>query len=82
MGSANRKPDVAEAVKDPTQTFETPLDVVRDSRLTPQEKRQILESWAQDAHLMSQAENESMTGPGRPRLQEVKLALAELDKLP
>jgi hypothetical protein len=82
MGRADRKPDVDEAVKDPTQKFDTPMDVVDDSRLTKDEKRQILESWAQDAQLMSNAEAENMGGPGRPRLQEVKLALIELDKRP
>lgn len=81
---AQRKPDVKdaveEAVKDPTQKFDRPMDVVCDPRLTKDEKRRILESWAHDAQLISQAEAENMAGPERPRLQDVKLALLELDK--
>ncbi len=80
MVSAERRTDVEEAVKDPTRKFDKPMDVVCDPRLTKDEKRQILESWAHDAQLISQAEAENMAGPERPRLQDVKLALIELDR--
>jgi hypothetical protein len=43
-------------------------------------QKQILESWALDAQLLSQAEAENMPGKERPRLQDVKLALLEFQK--
>ena len=56
------------------------MDVVSDSRFTHDEKHRILESWALDAQLLSQAEAENMPGKDRPWLQEVHLALLELQK--
>jgi hypothetical protein len=64
------------AVRDPTDYFGSLTDVVR--RLTKGEKQRVLESWVLDAQLLSQAEAESMPGKERPRLQEAKLALLEL----
>jgi len=80
MAKPNRKPDIEEVDKDPTTRFASPMDVVNAPRLTPEEKQKILESWARDAEQISQAESENMTGPERSRLQEVKLALLELQK--
>jgi hypothetical protein len=56
------------------------MNVVRDPRLTKGEKQRVLESWIRDAQLLSQAEAENMQGTERPRLQEAKLALLELQK--
>jgi hypothetical protein len=56
------------------------MDVVRDPRLSKGEKQRVLESWVRDAQLLSQAEAENMQGTERPRLQEAKLALLELQK--
>jgi hypothetical protein len=72
--------DVDAAVIDPAECFGAPTDVLNDLRLTPEEKRRILESWALDARLISQAEGENMRGTDRPRLREVKLALLELQR--
>ena len=68
------------AVRDPTDYFGSPMEVVREPRLTKDEKQRILESWVLDAQLLSQAEAENMPGKERPRLQEAKLALLELQK--
>ena len=76
----NIRLDLDAAVRDPADHFASPMDVVRDARLSDDEKRKILEAWALDAELLSQAEAENMPGPERPRLREVKLALLELDK--
>lgn len=38
--------DVDAAVIDPAECFAAPTDVLNDLRLTPEEKRRILESWA------------------------------------
>jgi hypothetical protein len=79
-----RKPDntldVEEAIKDPANHFPSPADVVNDLRFTPAEKQRILNAWALDAELLSQAEAENMPGKTPPRLREVKLALLELQK--
>jgi hypothetical protein len=56
------------------------MNVVNDSRFTHDEKHRILESWALDAQLLSQAEAENMPGKERPRLQEVHLTSLELQK--
>lgn len=56
------------------------MDVARDPRLTKDEKQRVLESWVLDAQLLSQAEADNMPGKERPRLQEAKLALLELQK--
>jgi hypothetical protein len=80
MAASRRKPSIGAIIKDPLKHFAKPRDVVTDQRFTTEEKRRILESWALDAQLLSQAEAENMPGPDRPGLQEVKLAMLELEK--
>jgi hypothetical protein len=72
---------VEQAINDPTRVYTTPMDVVRDEDLSVDEKRQILESWKQDAQLLSTAQDENMAGGERPQLQDVSVALAELERL-
>jgi hypothetical protein len=78
MAQLTGKIDLDAVVLDSADYFDSPMDVIRDSRFTHDEKRRILESWALDAQLLSQAEAENMPGPKRSRLSEVKLALLEL----
>ena len=78
MIDSSEKLDIEAAVRDPADHFAAPIDVVNDSRFTHDEKHRILESWALDARLRSQAEAENMPGKDRPQLQEVHLALLEL----
>ena len=72
---------VESAISDPTRHYDCPMDVVRDDTLDTDEKRRILESWKKDAELLSNAQAENMTGGERPGLQDVSLALGELDRL-
>ena len=72
------KLDVDAAVINPAECFAAPTEVLNDSRLTRDEKRRILESWALDERLISQAEAENMKGTDQLRLQEIGLALLEL----
>jgi hypothetical protein len=72
--------DVAAVIKDPAAHFARPADVVSDLRFTLEQKQQILNAWALDAELVSQAEAENMSGTSPPRLREVKLALLELQQ--
>jgi hypothetical protein len=44
------------AVRDSTDYFRVPMDVVRDQRLTKDEEQRVLESWVLDAQLLAQAE--------------------------
>lgn len=80
MAQAREKPDIEAIVKDPVKHFAAPRDVVMDNRLSTDEKRRILDSWALDAQLLTVAEEENMGGKDRPGLREVKLALLELEK--
>lgn len=72
---------VEAAISDPTKVFDTPMQVVDDLRLTPDQKLHILQSWKKDAELLSGAQNENMTGGERPQLQDVSLALTRLEEL-
>ncbi|MFZ2507879.1 MAG: hypothetical protein WAW79_05315 [Steroidobacteraceae bacterium] len=74
--------DVDDLVLDPTRFYACPKEVLTDGRLSPDQKRRILESWARDAQQLLEAEAENMPGrPGeRPYLRETRLALLELDR--
>lgn len=72
---------VAEAISDPTRQYRKPMDVVSDSGLDAAEKLRILESWKKDAELMSRAQDENMSGGERPQLQDVMLAIQELERI-
>ena len=71
---------VESAISDPTRHYTCPMDVVHDESLQTEEKRKILESWKKDAELLSTAQDENMAGGERPQLQDVSLALQELDQ--
>lgn len=72
---------VQDAIGDPTREYRQPMDVVRDDRLEPGEKMRILESWKKDAELLSRAQDENMAGGERPQLQDVMLAIQELERI-
>ena len=73
--------NVDDAVMDPTRYFSRPAEVLEDARLSRDQKRRILQSWALDAELISEAESENMRGRegDRSYLREAKLALLQLD---
>lgn len=71
---------VCDAISDPTREYRKPIDVVRDSELDADEKMRILESWKKDAELLSVAQDENMAGGERPQLQDVMLAIQELER--
>lgn len=76
-----REQQVENAIADPTRFYACPMDVVHDDELDAGEKRRILESWKKDAELLSTAQDENMAGGERPQLQDVSLALSELERL-
>ena len=71
---------VESAISDPTRHYARPMDVVHDHSLDAEEKLKILESWKKDAELLSTAQDENMSGGERPQLQDVSLALTELQR--
>ena len=72
---------VCDAIGDPTRAYDKPMDVVQDGGLKHAEKFRILESWKKDAELLSTAQDENMAGGERPQLQDVMLALQELERV-
>lgn len=72
---------VCDVISDPTKAYEHPMDVVRDDQLEAGEKLRILESWKKDAELLSRAQDENMAGGERPQLQDVVLAMQELERI-
>lgn len=82
MANQERAIDVGIAVLDPTRYFACPQEVLASRELRRDEKRRILESWALDADLISEAESENMAGRSGDRsfLREARLALLELDR--
>jgi hypothetical protein len=77
---ATHQEHVESAISDPTRHYARPIDVVHDDSLDTGEKRKILESWKKDAELLSTAQAENMTGGERPQLQDVSIALTELER--
>lgn len=71
---------VSDAIGDPTREYRKPIDVLKDAELDADEKLRILESWKKDAELLSVAQDENMTGGERPQLQDVMLAILELER--
>ena len=72
---------VESAISDPTRHYARPMDVVHDDSLDAEEKLKILESWKKDAELLSTAQDENMSGGERAQVQDVSLALTELDRV-
>jgi len=81
MTSPGTRIDIDDAVMDPTRYFSRPAEVLDDARLSRDDKRRILQSWALDAELISEAESENMLGRegARSYLREARLALLKLD---
>ena len=69
---------VDEVIKNPTDRFTSPSEVLGDTSLTRTQKEAILTSWVKDAELLAEAETENMGGGEKSRLRESKLALAAL----
>jgi hypothetical protein len=63
---------------DPSLVFEKPEQVLQDSTLTWEQKIKILRQWEYDVRGLQVAEEESMTGPQRVSLAEIREALRAL----
>jgi len=70
-----------DALLHPAKAFARPMDVVRDSDLTLNEKRAILASWASDACSVEAAPDLRSTAAGRlVRWDDIMDALRTLDR--
>jgi hypothetical protein len=70
--------DLRKALLDPAGSFAEPDDILRDTRLSPEQKRQLLKQWERDAVNLSVAETEGMAGGEENRLTRVRRALDRL----
>ncbi len=52
----------ARKIEHPAETYDKPVDVVRDEDLSLYEKKQALDTWEQDARQLVTASNEGMAG--------------------
>jgi len=78
MAKQGRPLDLRKALLDPAGSFAEPDDILRDTRLSPEQKRQLLEQWERDAVNLSVAETEGMAGGEENRLTRVRRALDRL----
>jgi hypothetical protein len=70
--------DYDRALIAPEQVFKSPIDIVTTESLTPEQKLKILKHWEANALDLQVATEESMTGPGNPRLGEIRKAINTL----
>ena len=79
MSHINEK-EFERILADPSATFKVPDEVLHDSRLSRKQKIAILKLWAFDERELEVAEEENMRGKGPILLDEVMLALREIEK--
>ena len=72
--------DYEQALCDPCRVFGEPAKVLSHPDLDADQKREILESWWQDAVRLSESEGENMRGGNEPMLKRVNDALLELER--
>lgn len=72
--------DYDQALRDPHRVFGEPGSVPSHPDLDAKQKREILESWWQDAMRLSESEGENMGGGEEPMLKRVNDALLELER--
>jgi hypothetical protein len=71
--------NMEEALTDPSKVFNQPDEIVRDWRLSPEQKLKLLRQWERDAMGLNIADDEGMQGGEDSRLSRVRDALRSLD---
>ncbi|WP_225715474.1 hypothetical protein [Bradyrhizobium semiaridum] len=82
MGQANRTANNVEPFFHPVSHYDSPNDVLRDAKLSTDEKRVILSSWASDMYAV-ESHPALRKVPGithRLRLDDIVAALKQLDE--
>jgi hypothetical protein len=81
--------DKTQKTENPAATFAKPIDVIKGSDLSHQQKIKALDTWEQDASQLLTASNEGMTAPEEGRspedpnkLRQVVNAKGELGEKP
>jgi hypothetical protein len=77
--SSIRNLSVAKAKASPSETFNSPGDVLR-APLSHAQKLDILKSWEDEAHQLQAAEGENMGGGERSHLDDIRRAIDALLK--
>ena len=76
-----RQRELIEKIKlNPARYYDDPSEVNRDRCLDGRDRLAILEAWERDAHALSVAADESMTGGEPSRLQDVVKARLEAER--
>lgn len=68
-----------ELIANPQHHFRHPADVLNEQTLSTEEKRQILESWKQDAQRLAESTSENMSGGEESDLRDVSKILIHLN---
>lgn len=71
---------IEDAKLDPGRYYRSPADVVRDRRLSNEERLSILAAWEKDALALSVAEDENMAGGEPSQLAQVVKARMEVEQ--
>ena len=74
----SEKPTVQDIIADPAAHYDTPEEVLKDTKLDSESKRKGLDSWRLDATRLLASEGENMAGGEPNRLGEVDRALHDL----
>ena len=67
--------NIEKAIKNPTDVFDDPLEIVESEEITREEKIKILKSWRYDAKQMSVATEENMGGKNSDLFSKILGAL-------
>ncbi|MES0005546.1 ETC complex I subunit [Mesorhizobium sp. M0062] len=79
-GAGAQAAHIQTALSEPETFYASPMEVVDDPVLAPDEKRAVLKNWAWNEYLIDLATAEGMPENARPsRLDEVELALLALE---
>nr|WP_245481881.1 NADH dehydrogenase ubiquinone Fe-S protein 4 [Mesorhizobium sp. M7A.F.Ce.TU.012.03.2.1] len=79
-GAGAQAAHIQTALSEPETFYASPMEVVDDPVLAPDEKRSVLKNWAWNEYLIDLATAEGMPENARPtRLDEVELALLALE---
>jgi hypothetical protein len=71
---------IEDAKLDPSRYYRSPADVVRDRRLSNEERLAILAAWERDARALSVATDENMAGGEPSNLAQVVKARMEVEQ--
>ncbi|CAB0151871.1 hypothetical protein PSI9734_02231 [Pseudidiomarina piscicola] len=65
-------------LQDPAAVYDKPTDLLKDSRLSDEQKLKVLEQWEYDAEELLVATEENMPGPEDTQLDDILAAKQQL----